>query len=551
MTTENKPAPSPFTLEDAFRVLLRRHWLIIIPFCIAVIAGIVLAVKLPRIYRATTLILVEPQRVPKEYIQPVVDFDIGARINIISQQIKSRTNLEKVLEEFNLYTGPKYDRWFMEDKILKLRESILVDVPKRRRNESLNAFTIEFEGEDPLKIMRVTNALASYFIDENLKTREAHAVGTSDFLSEELETMKNNLIQLEEKLKNYRIRYMGSLPEQLETNLRILDRFQQQRMEKEQSLREARNTLIILDKQIAEAAAAQDAEPVYVVDASMTPDGGPVSLERGNKPAHLDQLKNDLKILETKYTDAHPDIKRLRRLIADLEKQKEAEAAAAGPQTEGVYAEPPAHLTPQSKYQMLLANRRMEIEKEIQTLEEDIRRINKATRVYEKGVEETPKREQELLTIKRDYENVKATYNSLLNRKLEAAIAVNMEKKQKGEQFRIIDPAKIPQNPIKPDMRKLFLLVVAAGLGAGIGLVLLAETQDKSFRRKKEIETLLEIPVMAVVPVLRRPGEVFLRRLKWVLGVCGAGACVVLVLLFFAITQLGLETTLFYVRQYV
>jgi len=549
MTTEN--TPTPFTLGDGIRILLRRYWLILIPFCIAVTVGIALAVKLPRIYRAATLILVEPQRVPKEYIQPVVDFDISARINIISQQIKSRTNLEKVLEEFNLYTGPKYDRWFMEDKILKLRESIVVDVPKRSRNESLNAFTIEFEGEDPLKVMRVTNALASYFIDENLKTREAHVVGTSDFLGEELETMRNRLSQLEETLKNYRTTYMGSLPEQLETNLRILDRFQQQRMEKEQSLREAKNTLIVLDKQIAEALeAAQNSEPVYV-DSSLTGNDGAMSFDGGNKPARLDQLKNDLKILETKYTDAHPDIRRLRRLIADLEKQKEAEAAAAGPQPEGVQKVAPALISPQSKYQMLLAQRRMEVEKEIQTMEEEIRSINEATRIYEKRVEETPKREQELLSIKRDYENVKATYNSLLQRKLEAAIAVNMEKKQKGEQFRIIDPAKLPQKPIKPDMRKLFLLVVAAGLGAGVGLILLAETQDKSFRRKKDIEKTLEIPVMAVVPVLRRPREMFLKRFKVVLGVFGITICLALTALFFAVTQLGLETTLFYVRQYV
>ena len=168
------------------------------------------------------------------------------------------------------------------------------------------------------------------------------------------------------------------------------------------------------------------------------------------------------------------------------------------------------------------ANVRMqirEIKAEIKTHTADISNLSAQIRVYQRRVENTPKREQEFLSIKRDYDNIKTTYDSLLNRKLEAEISVNMEKKQKGEQFLILDPARLPEKPISPDMQKLFLLVVAAGFGIGGGLIFLLEYLDTSFRSPKDIESYLGFPVIATLPLIYHQKDKMMQKLNQVFSI--------------------------------
>ena len=247
--------------EEIIEIILRRRWYIIIPFCLSMMIGIYFALTLPKVYSARTLILLQPQRVPSNYVRSIVPVDLDSRINTLSQQILSRTNLEKIINEFKLYSGPKSENMFMEDKIESMRKRIIVDVTRSRRNT--NAFSISFKGKDPEKIMRVTNALANYFIGENLKTREAQAIGTSDFLEDELSTMRKRLEEVEQALKNYREAYMGGLPEQLESNLRILDRMQEQLIERRQNITDAKNRIISIENEISQGQGLQPAGEAY------------------------------------------------------------------------------------------------------------------------------------------------------------------------------------------------------------------------------------------------------------------------------------------------
>jgi uncharacterized protein involved in exopolysaccharide biosynthesis len=184
---------------------------------------------------------------------------------------------------------------------------------------------------------------------------------------------------------------------------------------------------------------------------------------------------------------------RLEKIIADLE----AEAAAAPSAQEQAPAAAVANREP-------VANRPQiaETRQEISLLENEILRSQSQIDVYEKRIEDTPKREQELLSLRRDYDNTQATYNSLLERRLEADLAVNMERKQKGEQFQVVDPAVAPERPSHPDMRKLFLMVVAAGLGIGGGIVYLLEHFDHSFRLPDEAEGFLGLSVLGTIPAI-------------------------------------------------
>ena len=462
--------------EEIIEIILRRRWYIIIPFCLSMLVGIYFIITLPKVYSAGTLILLQPQRVPANYVQSIVSVDLDSRINTLSQQILSRTNLEKIINEFKLYSGPGSETMFMEDKIESMRQRVTVDVTRSgRRGGNANAFSISFKGKDPEKVMKVTNALANYFIGENLKSREAQAMGTSDFLDDELHDMRKRLEEVEQALKDYRERNMGGLPEQLESNLRILDRMQEQLVERRQNLTDAKIRLIAIENELSQGQSLQPAGETGTDDS-----------------LNLGQLNAQLKHLQSRYTDRHPDIIRLKERIADLEKEPEVP----------------------------IRNRQMEdTTREIKALEGEISDIQKQIKIYEVRVEETPKREQELLSLRRDYDNINETYNSLLERKLEAELAVNLEKKQQGEQFRIIDPAKLPEKPIGTNLKKLLLLVIAAGLGIGGGLVFLLEYLDSSFRKPDDIESYLGLPVLATVPAILHPKNLRMKRLNQILSI--------------------------------
>jgi polysaccharide chain length determinant protein (PEP-CTERM system associated) len=406
---------------------------------------------------------------------------------------------------------------FIEDKIANLRRRIQITVERSRdrRNQSADAFSIYFTGTNPELVMRVANGLASFFINENLKVREAQAVSTSDFLDDELKTMRKRLEVVEQRLKDYRKTYMGALPEQLETNLRILDRFQMQLNEKTEALYDEKARVIALNSQIE-----TNRQILSESNVSVSEDGDSVSLE---------QLRAQLASLKGSYTDNHPDVIRLRARIADLEKEYQQGGLKTSQKMPGRGSRDPAVLMIQKSLDEQI-RQRAESGMEIRNLEQEISKLNRQIKEYQQRVEQTPKLEQELLALQRDYKNIQESYNSLLNRKLEAQIAVNMEKKQKGEQFSIIDSARLPEKPVSPDMRRLFLMVLAAGLGCGAGLVILLDFFDSSLRKPEYFEADLGIPVLATVPRIFQPKDIRLARLNRLL----TGVSIIVALCLFA-----------------
>ncbi|MBU4319252.1 MAG: protein GumC [Proteobacteria bacterium] len=470
---------------------LKHRWFIVLPFIISMVIGIYLAFTLPKIYSAQTLILVEPQTVPTNYVQSIVSSDIESRINTISQQIMSRTNIEKIMSEYHLLEGPQYEKMYQEDKLDQIRRQISVDVTqsKNARDKGADSFLVSFQGPDPQKVMNVANALASYFIDENLKVREEQATGTSDFLENEKAAMLKRLEEVEKALQAYRTEHMGELPEQLTSNLSILSRLQDQLNRLEERLSNAKNRMAVLREQ-AIATQAQGG----------TANSGPA------ETSNLEQLKSQLMVIQAKYTELHPDVVKTKKLIADLEDNLSKQAGQSN-ETPGLSSQTKRNVYPLSK-------QNQEGELEIRSIMTDIAGITNEIKLYEQRVETTPKREQELMSLTRDYNNMLESYKSLSNRKIEAEISVNMEKKQKGEQFRIIDSAKLPERPISPNMKRLFLLFVALGIGSGCGIVFLMDIMNTSFKNKEEVESYTNLPVLATVPVLVKPRIEKLRKIS-------------------------------------
>lgn len=534
-------------IDHYYRLVLKRRWFIIVPLALAVMGGIYLSITLPRVYSANTLILVEPQRVPEGFVQSLVSIDINSRISTISQQIMSRTNLEKIIKQFDLYSGPENKKMFMEDKVDGLRKRISVNVTQARGGT--DAFSISFKGKEPEKVMRIANTLATYFIDENLKVREAQAIGTSSFLDDELLVMRKKLESVEEALNTYRKRHMGELPEQLETNLRMLDRLQLELNEKEESLRNARNRLADVENMIQsmedQSEFAGPAERVEHGEGTGTEDAP------SEEESQLLQLKQQLAMMQTRYTARHPDIGKLKRVIAGLETKLSMEKKAV-PETPPTGVPDSAEAAgPENRVDTQTLNQKDSILREIGTLNVEMAELRKEIAIFDERVENTPKREQELLSLNRDYGNIQSQYNSLLGRKLEAEIAVNMERKQKGEQFRILDPARKPEKPSEPDMKKLFLFTIAVGLGAGGGLVFLLDFFDTSFKDIKDVESVLGMPILAMVPSIVDPKELKRRRIRTVVSLFSLMIVLILFAGFATLTFKGVDQTMAFVGKFI
>jgi len=518
----------PFELEKYKEIAFRRKWWIIIPFLVTLLGGLAYALQAPKIYEAETLILVQPQKVPQDYVRSIVSIETEDRLRTITQQVTSRTNLEKIIDEHNLFADESRGHLFLEQKVEALRRHITIDVAEGRRGSTTSAFTIRFQGKDPRKTMQVTNSLASNFITENLRIRESQALGTSAFLSDELESVKRRLLEKEEELKQYREKYMGGLPEQLDTNLSILERLQGQLEQLNSNLRDAENRRIIVQKEISAAekhlSSSRDA-----------------AIRQGSPPQDdLAALRSRLEDLEAKYTEKHPDVISLRQKIAQLEAKQASAPSSPEPAEQ---KSPPAGIDP------TLIRNLDNIELEIASLKTEIKKLKSQIAWYQTKVEETPKREQELLSLNRDYENLKELYNSLLNRQLEAEIALSMEKKQKGEQFRIIDPAKVPSLPVKPDVQKIILLTFVLGLGLGGGLTYWKEMMDTSYKIPEDLEKDLNLPVLVTMPIRYTQWELKSMKIKNILALVSVAAAFILSAAGIVIAFKGVDKTLEFIQE--
>jgi uncharacterized protein involved in exopolysaccharide biosynthesis len=228
----------------------------------------------------------------------------------------------------------------------------------------------------------------------------------------------------------------------------------------------------------------------------------------------LGELKQYLVDLQTRYTDEHPDIIQLKTQIKKLEMQAIQSTSEQRDQRRVPLSSRVSRANSGSAMEADLMLQRDGAIREIAAIKDEISALQTQVGFYQQRVENTPKREQELLSLKRDYENIKETYNSLLERKLEAGIAVNMEKKKRGEQFRIIDPAHMPDKPISPNLKKLFMIWVLVGLFFSGGPIVLRELYDDAVRKPESVYDRLGIPVLVGVPSLEQRKVVILRRIN-------------------------------------
>jgi polysaccharide chain length determinant protein (PEP-CTERM system associated) len=466
----------PFNIQDYLAIGLRRKWYIIIPLIIGVLASFGVYKYLPKVFKASTLILVQSQRVPESYVRPTITDSVASRLNTISQEILSRTRLEKVIQEFNLYS------------------------------EIRNNVSISFEDKDPKTVMMVTNKLASLFIEENLKVRESQAEGTSDFISKELVNMEERLKRREQDIRNFKERSMGQLPQQLDANLRILERLQDQLKTTNENMRAAEDRSVLFQNQIEQLKMRERFSTSRGSRGSEGTGSEELNVGRGAEDplvVQYNNLRRELATAQSKYKDTHPDVIDLKRKIANLAPQVETKLKS---RREGIAEEnlPPPRLDSDTErlitqYTEQYNNALLEAKR----AKEEIKNLKEQTVLYQRRIEDTPRREQELVLLTRDYDLLKTNYQSLSDKKIQSQMAENLERKQQGEQFKILDPARIPEKPIKPDRNRILLMGAVIGLAAGLGLAWFRESMDQTFHTVSDVEDYLGIPVIAALPNLK------------------------------------------------
>jgi polysaccharide biosynthesis transport protein len=477
------------TLSDLARAVWRRRVWFLVPLLLGLVAGIWALRVLPKTYRAVTTVLVEPQKVPADYVKPTIATSIEERLRTIEPQIKNRDNLARIIHEMDLY--PELTRQgFLEGAIARARRDLTIQLQG-------NTFRIYFEERDPAQAARTANRVAESFIESNLKLRENQAQGTSSFLETELEKTKSRLEIQEAKIAEFKRQNLGDLPEQRDTNLRSVEQLQTKLEINMDALDKAETRRLLLQSQMAELRNQQSGSRRSTLTALGVVPAAP------DQPSRLDQLRAQLAELRARYTDRHPDVIRTRAEIAQLEaleksRKKPPSAVASAPAAPADDDDDAPRVDPMLKAELA------SVDLEIRSLKTERERILGDIARVQGRLENVPRVEQELLSLTRDYDNIKNSYESLLEKRLNARLYENLEKSQQGESFTIIERALPPTSPYGPNK----ILVLGLGLIAGGLLGLLAALlRERSDHTYPDVESLQQafpgLPVLATIPVFQ------------------------------------------------
>jgi len=467
-----------FHLLDYVSVLKRRAWWLVVPIVVAIVAGIALAKLLPRAYRSqATLVVTSPGVSPDLVRYTPLDFE--ERVRAITHELLSRPVLEQVVrEEAAANTGT------LESAIADLRSRTTVTIPRRIVESSSktgpDSFVVSHAASSPEAAQRITSALSRAFVEQHSHAREARAEGTAEFLAGQLRLSKERLDISEERLRQAKEVYMGRLPEQMQANLQIVSGLRAQLAATATSLRGELDRLSVIERQIEGMQQGSGEMP--------TPAGGPVQ-GREQRVATLERQLADATAI---YTERHPEIQRLNADLAtaraELAAERQRPAAERMPQ-----------LTLSPAYRELLADREA-VRLRIRDLQRAETRAQADISQYQARVEATPRIEQQLLSLNREYELGKQQYKQLSEKHEAALLAGELERQGASEQFAVLYPASLPSRPFTPNVPRVLIFAVLAGLVVGGASALGREYLDRAVYDVRTLQQEFQVPVLAEIP---------------------------------------------------
>ncbi|OQX15467.1 MAG: hypothetical protein BWK76_13120 [Desulfobulbaceae bacterium A2] len=498
-------------------LLYRWKAFLYICFLLSISAGIGVYLVTPKVYRATALLIYEKQQVARSKMAQDIEPAVKDTISTLSQQVTSRTTLEELIKNFDLYSDMRA-RLPMEDVIEAMRKHIKVEPTKG------DIFQVSFEGSDPRKVLKVTNAIASKFIEENLKFREERATQTSEYIQKELDIAKKSIDEKESVMRDYKLKYYNEMPQQRDTNMLRINALQLQMQSKQESIQNLERTKVLVMDQIAGLKRSL---------AELTDEGRPAGAEGSqtqsdaDDPAlRLEKIRAYHDSLLLRYTPVHPEVQRVRRLIESLEKEVATQPVEQPGSGRGDQAPAAKATRGIGKQESQLTVQLKGIDRSIEGLRSEMEELRQQLATYQAWVATTPVREAEWSGLTRDYDELKRHYDYLVAQNLQADSATHLEKQQKGSQFKIVDPARLPVTPSWPNIYRILGMALAGGMGFAFCGIFLANFFDLSFREVNDLEEFLGLPVSCTIPYIETS-----REKRWRLVKIGLGLTLVLLTL--------------------
>ncbi len=475
--------------------ILRRSWgKLVVPILVCTFGALVVSALLPNVYESDMLVQIIPQRVPDTYVKSTVTLKTEDRLNAVAQQVMSRTQLEQVIKDFNLYAKDR-ERLPMEDVVDNMRLAIApLELVRRAGSTSpADAFHVRFRYRDAEIATRVTQRLGTLFIDNNARDRGSLAEATNAFLETQLQQASERLDTQERRLEIFRQQHAGRLPSNLEFNMQSIQSTQMQVQSLVESLARDRDRKLMLERLYGDAVN----EPRPVMPAPVNTATGQASPNATPRQQLLAARATLAQLLQTKKPD-HPDVGRQQRTIAELEGRVAKEPSDG---------ESVAAVTGDTVNEQQRRDRLQQWRAEIESLDRQIKfkeseedNLRKRVSDYQGRIEAVPSTESEWMALSRDYDTLQTAYKQLLAKSEESKVAADLERRQIGEQFRVLDAARVPVRPVSPNR----LLVNGSGLGIGIAFgvlwVALTLLRDSTFRSETDIAQTLALPVLAMVP---------------------------------------------------
>ena len=474
----------------------RNKWVILGSVVLSVVLALVYYLVATKYYQSSTLIVAEG---PKG-INSVIDrFDSGggkgdldARFDqvlfLIQRQIISHAFLNEIAREIGLYTDGLNEEG-QADVLYEMARRIRVERAKMDAaggfsgTTFLEGFVVSYMDQDSKTAMRVAERIAERFIEVSKKEQEKEVEGAGEFLDQELQQIKRELEKKEERIGEFKKTHVGGLPNQGEANMRSLDRVEADLVKTNEDLQRHSEKLTMLNQAVQQYRTSGQQSSSFVISRSMEPD--PLF-------KRLKELREQLVKLRAEFWDGYPEVVLVKEEIRQVEDELvnvygrdaiRSDKAALDP-----YLQDIAKLQSEERTEIALLQRRLG---QLQTSRQDL----------EKRLERSPIVEQELLVLERDYGNLKDNYAKLLDKRLHTRVEENIEKRQKGGKFRIIEHAGLPLAPVVPNKTKTLVLGFLFGCVLGGGLAILRERLTEQFRSPEDVEFLLAGPrLLAAIP---------------------------------------------------
>jgi succinoglycan biosynthesis transport protein ExoP len=495
-------------IKQYLNILLRWKKLILGCVLVSLIAGLGLYVKIPKTYRAEALLVYQPGRInPTNKLAPSMAGEVRDVLATLKDQVLSRSSLEEIVKQLDLFQSSPATQ-SMEDVIERMRSSS-IEIKYSRGD----TFTVAFKGPEPRMVMLAANALAAKFVEENLRFREEKATETSAYIKDELAIIQKSLEEKEAAMRDYKLQYYNELPDQRQTNISRLNALQTTYQDIQNSLQELERTKVMVQEQIGTrknllSHSLEELDPQQNSEA-----GGYRRLAN-----QLNAARTELAGLEARYTEQHPEVKRLKKIISQLEDSLRNAVSTSDSEQQTKEGNRGKGFQQSDSQLKKLELQLKDIELSMAQLKNEKEAAKQQMGTYQEWISAAPIREAEWAGLTRDYEQLRRRYQELVASNLTAESAETLERKQKGSQFKVVDPARLPEKPFKPDLKKILLMSLLLGLGLGSAITFCIEFSDSSFKEAHDLEDYLNLPIVCSIPVIHTEPEkkrIFFRNILW------------------------------------